>query len=286
VRGRERDNLAAGNAEFDRAYREGSARLRNEGLIGVRYRVPKGVSMLLERLRGEGPLEVLELGAGVGEAARLIRRSGLNVKRYVAVELSYHGARRVRSRGFPAAQMDAQRLGFADNSFDLVFCFDVMHHVLRPRAMAQEMRVTRNHLLLSEPNHLSWVRRLGEIHPGARSRGERSYTPEGYRAFFTRGPYAGELAELHIEPYYVLVPPKAPRALIPYIVRVSEMGQRVPGLRWIGQSLLIHGRKRQPQEAPSPAVTATRAAGVAARGAATRPAGGAAVPAAARLSST
>ena len=283
MRGRDLDILAAGNAEFDRAYREGSARLRNEGLIGVRYRVPKGVSMLVERLKGEGPLEVLEVGAGVGEAARLLRRSGLKVKRYVAVELSFHGARRVRSRGFAAAQMDAQRLGFADNSFDLVFCFDVMHHVLHPRAMAQEMlRVTRKHLVLSEPNHLSWVRRLGEIHPGARSRGERSYTPDTYRSFFTRGPYAGALAELHLEPYYVMVPPKAPKVLIPYIIRVSEFGQRIPGLRWIGQSLLIHGRKRQPQASPAAPAPAARAAGVAPAAASVSRT----VPAAAKVSAT
>jgi SAM-dependent methyltransferase len=184
--------------------------------------------------------------------------------------------------------MDAQRLGFADNSFDLVFCLDVMHHVLHPRAMAQEMlRVTRKHFLLSEPNHLSWVRRLGEIHPGARSRGERSYTPDAYRSFFTRGPYAGDLAGLHLEPYYVMVPPKAPRALIPYIIRVSEIGQRIPGLRWIGQSLLIHGRKRQPQdEVPADVPPAPRENAAAVATPAARAAAPAAVPAAAKVSAT
>lgn len=89
----------AGNAEFDRLYAKGSSRLANEGLIGVRYRLPKAVSMLTDRFKDAPPLEVLEIGAGVGEVARLLHRSGLKIKRYVGVEYSFHAARRMRQRG-------------------------------------------------------------------------------------------------------------------------------------------------------------------------------------------
>jgi SAM-dependent methyltransferase len=232
----------AGNAEFDRQYARGSSRLANEGLIGVRYRLPKSVSMLAERFKDSGPLEVLEIGAGIGEVARLLKRSGLAIKRYVGIEYSFHAAKRMRQKGYVTAQMNAEQLAFADNSFDLVFCFDVMHHVNSPKRMAHEIvRVTRKHFLLSEPNHLSFARRLGEIHPGAKSRAERSFTPATYRKFFPASP----LTSIEIEPFYVLVPPKAPRVLIPYIIRVSEAGQKIPGVRWIGQSLLIAGTKHQ-----------------------------------------
>src|SRR4051812_48997240 len=160
--------------------------------------------MLANMYRDAGPLEVLEIGAGIGEVAKLVRRSGMKVKRYVGIEYSFHAARRMGQRGFAAAQMNAEELAFADSSFDLVFCFDVMHHVNQPLRMAHEMvRVTRKHFLLSEPNHLSFVRRLGEIHPGARARGERSFTPAEYRAFFP----AEQLETLDIDPFYVLVPP-------------------------------------------------------------------------------
>lgn len=231
-----------GNAEFDRLYQKGSSRLANEGLIGVRYRLPKSVSMLCERFKDHGPLDVLEVGAGVGEVARLLHRSGLKIRRYVGVEYSFHASRRMRERGFVAAQMNAEQLGFADNSFDLVFCFDVLHHVNDPVKMGAEIvRVTRKHFLLSEPNHLSPVRRLGEIHAGARARGEKSYTPKTYRSFFQ---FDGSgVNKLDIDPFYVMVPPKAPRKLIPYVIKVSEAGQRIPGVRWIGQSLLIVGHK-------------------------------------------
>lgn len=232
----------AGNAEFDRLYAEGSSRLANEGLIGVRYRLPKAVAMLAERYEDAGPLDVLEIGAGIGEVAKLLKRTKLNIRRYVGVEYSFHAARRMRERGYDAVQMNAEGLGFADNSFDLVFCFDVMHHVNRPERMAHEMvRVTRKHFLLSEPNHLSFVRRLGEIHAGARARGERSFTPAEYRSFFPAGQVEGGI---DVQPFYVLVPPKTPRKLIPYVIQVSEVGQRIPGVRWIGQSLLIAGEKK------------------------------------------
>lgn len=234
-----------GNAEFDRQYAEGSSRLANEGLIGVRYRLPKAVAMLAEQYRDAPPMEVLEIGAGIGEVAKLLRRSGLKIKRYVGIEYSFHATRRLRERGYAGVQMNAEQLAFADNSFDLVFCFDVMHHVNSPRLMAHEMvRVTRKHFLLSEPNHLSFVRRLGEIHPGARARGERSFTPAEYRSFFPADQIDGPI---DIRPFYVLVPPKTPRRLIPYVIQVSEVGQRIPGVRWIGQSLLIVGQKKQPK---------------------------------------
>jgi len=231
----------AGNAEFDRLYAKGSSRLANEGLIGVRYRLPKAVSMLVEQYKDAGPLSILEIGAGIGEVAKLVKRSKLQVKKYVGIEYSFHAARKMGKRGYTTAQMNAERLAFADNSFDLVFCFDVMHHVNDTVAMASEIvRVTRKHFLLSEPNHLSFVRRLGEIHAGARARGERSFTPTQYRSFF---PADKVKSPITVEPFYVLVPPKTPRSLIPYVIKLSELGQRVPGIRWIGQSLLIAGEK-------------------------------------------
>ena len=46
-----------GNAEFDRQYADGSSRLANEGLIGVRYRLPKAVAMLAEQYRDAPPMD-------------------------------------------------------------------------------------------------------------------------------------------------------------------------------------------------------------------------------------
>src|SRR3954471_10665300 len=176
-------DIDASRSNYDRIYEHGSSRLSNEGTIGVRYRLPKTFSLLRECYRNSGPLEILEIGAGVGEVAQMLQQSDLNIKRYVGMEYSLPAVKRMRAQGIDCAQMSAEYLAFPDNSFDLVFCFDVMHHVSDPKLMAKEiLRVTRKHFFLSEANGISPVRKLGEMNALARSLGEQSYFPWIYRS--------------------------------------------------------------------------------------------------------
>lgn len=235
--GRESDHT------YERLYAEGSSRFANEGEIGMTYRLPKMFSLLRQRCLHEGrPLQVLEIGGGVGEAAALFKQAGVPVARYIGSEYSSQAAQRMRREGLTSIQASAEALPFTDNSFDLVFCFDVMHHVSNPRAMAEEMvRVTRRHFFLSEANGLSPVRKLGERSELAKSLGEQSYLPSTYRAFFPRH----QLESIELHPFYVLVPPHTPTRWIPLVKTISEIGERLPLLRWIGgQSVVISGRKR------------------------------------------
>ena len=228
-------------ANYDDIYTGGSSRLAVEGLIGLRYRLPKYISLLEGRYANAGPLDILEIGAGVGEISRMLRSGPVRIKRYVATEYSYPAVVHLKNEGLQCAQVSAEELPFADNSFDLVFCVDVMHHVANPQRMAHEIvRVTRKHFFLCEANGVSPVRRLVELTPLAKSLGERSYLPGRYRSFFPEG----QVGEIKMRPFYVLVPPKVPGRLIPWVAALSEVGERVPGVRWIGQSLLIAGQKQ------------------------------------------
>jgi SAM-dependent methyltransferase len=234
--------IEASRANYDRIYEQGSSRLSNEGLIGIRYRLPKTFSLLHERYRHSGPLEILEIGAGVGEVAQMLLNSKIDVRRYVGLEYSLPAVKHMHAKGIDCAQMSGEYLAFPNNSFDLVFCFDVMHHVSDPKRMAREIvRVTRRHFFLSEANGVSPIRKLGELNALARSLGEQSYFPWVYRSFFPRD----QIKYIEIRPFYVLVPPSTPEPLIPLVINVSEIGQHVAGLRWIGQSLEIAGEKRQ-----------------------------------------
>lgn len=48
---------------------------------------------------------------------------------------------------------DATALPFADNAFDLVFCWELLHHVPEPwRALREMARVSRRHVVFFEPN--------------------------------------------------------------------------------------------------------------------------------------
>lgn len=229
---------------YDAIYSTGrSRRCADEGLIAIRYRLPKYASHLSALYGDKGPLSVLEIGAGDGEMHDLIMRgTPAFIKDYTAVEYSTAGAEQMRKKGIRAFSMDACRLAFKDNSFDLVFCFDVMHHVHSPGMMAAEMlRVTRRHFLLCEANGLSIVRKIGERNREARMLGERSYTPGGYAGFF-----AGEsLNFVRTHPFYLFVIPRIHERLIPAMIRVSEFLERVPLLRWQGLSVLIYGEKKR-----------------------------------------
>ena len=168
--------------------------------------------------------------------------SNVPIRRYVGIEYSLPAVRQIHKSGFASAQMNAEYLAFPNNSFDLVFCFDVMHHVQNPQRMAEEIvRVTRRHFMLCESNGLSPVRKLTEVTAKARALGEQSYFPWTYRSFFP----ADKVGPIEVRPYYVLVPPKIPAPLIPAVRLQSEIGERIPGWRWLGQSVLIAGEKRR-----------------------------------------
>lgn len=132
---------------------------------------------------------------------------------------------------------DAQNLIFEDKSFDIVLAFDVMHHVKNPLKMAQElMRVSRNHVFMCEACGWSLVRKTVEKTRACREKGERSYTPARMRGFF-RG-----CSFVEIVPFYFFVPPKVKKKFMWPFIAVSEIGQRIPGLRWQSQSMSVYVR--------------------------------------------
>ncbi|MDE7310477.1 MAG: methyltransferase domain-containing protein [Eubacterium sp.] len=132
-------------------------------------------------------------------------------------------------------QADAQALPFEDNAFDMVLAFDVLHHVENPLKMAQElMRVSRKHIFMCEACGLSLVRKTVEKTRASREKGERSYTPCSIRSFFQG------CSSVEIVPFYFFVPPKIKKKFMRPFITVSEIGQRIPGLRWQSQSMSVY----------------------------------------------
>jgi len=212
------------------------------GEIGLVYRLPKYLRHLQEAYAGIKDLKVLELGSGAGEAYAMLSRDWpAFVGEWTCSDVSWHGARQERRRGAARTLVqDATRLAFPADSFDLVVCLDVMHHVGDPVLMAQEiLRVTRQHFFLCEANGLSPIRKLGEMNTLARRFQERSYTPRQYLSFFG----ADRVCNVRMQPSFVFVPPKTAHALIPRVVAINELLEKVPGLRWWGTSVILSGEK-------------------------------------------
>jgi SAM-dependent methyltransferase len=118
----------------------------------------KYVGSLL-RFLPPGIESVLELGAGSGAALAAYigeRAPG----RVVGLELSRRHLKAIRERGAPhlAVAGDALELPFADGSFDLVTCFQVVEHLPSVRSAIDEaLRVLRRpgYLAVGIPNHAS-----------------------------------------------------------------------------------------------------------------------------------
>ena len=219
-----------------------SALVMAHGEIGLVYRLPKYLRYMRETYTGDKGLRVLELGSGAGEVYTLLRQDWPDfVGSWTCSDISWHGARQERQRGAERSlQMDASRLCFPSDSFDLVVSLDVMHHVSDPQMMAQEiLRVTRRYFFLAEANGLSPIRKLGEMNALARQFEERSYTPQQYRAFFD----AAASRNVRMRPSFVFVPPKTAHVLIPIVTAINERLERVPGLRWMGTAVILAGEK-------------------------------------------
>jgi ubiquinone/menaquinone biosynthesis C-methylase UbiE len=108
---------------------------------------------------------VLDLGCGNGVfTARLAERAGWVVAADASEAMLLHNKDGVKTK------CDAAHLPFRDNSFDIVFEANLLHHVTDREAVVKEMlRVSRSKLVFIEPNVMnpamylfgliSWVER-------------------------------------------------------------------------------------------------------------------------------
>lgn len=124
-------------------------------------------SWLAGALRGRRELQALDAGCGTGSTVeRLARRPEIDA--VVGIDLSSEALARACRFHRPWARASILALPFADNTFDLVTCFDVLQHVALGedgRAVSELARVLRpGGLLLIRSNGRGWRR----TEPGCR----------------------------------------------------------------------------------------------------------------------
>jgi 2-polyprenyl-3-methyl-5-hydroxy-6-metoxy-1,4-benzoquinol methylase len=100
---------------------------------------------------------VLEVGCGEGLLAQALLDRGPRPKRFVASDLELDRVAPGLDPAIELVQASIYDLPFADRSFDLVVCCEVLEHVEEPgRAMAELARVADRRVLVSTPWDPVW----------------------------------------------------------------------------------------------------------------------------------
>ena len=123
-------------------------------------RAPRKVEMLLRQHVYPGA-RCLDVGCGDGRAGTVVTGCG---GAYIGVDISQRAVAAARGRALDARLIKgADHLPFADNSFDVVLCLEVIEHVFLPDRSIQEiLRVLSpgGTLIVTTPNVAYWRRRL------------------------------------------------------------------------------------------------------------------------------
>ena len=143
--------------------------------------LPERVDLLRQYVVGT---TVLDAGCGGGAFVDYLARQG-----FQAVGMDKHAvflnvARERCFRGTFVQGDLAERLPFADRSFDTTICLDVLEHVWDDTQTIRELaRVTRRRLVVAVPQEDQWMWRYRLIfYPYRDPTHRRYYTPESLRA--------------------------------------------------------------------------------------------------------
>jgi SAM-dependent methyltransferase len=110
-------------------------------------------------LAGLAPRSVLDAGAGEGQMTAVLREILPAGARIVASDISLRTALGARDHapGIDYVLAAAEALPFPAETFDLVCAFEMLEHLADPeRGLAELLRVTRRHLLVSVPWEPVW----------------------------------------------------------------------------------------------------------------------------------
>jgi 2-polyprenyl-3-methyl-5-hydroxy-6-metoxy-1,4-benzoquinol methylase len=136
-------------AFYERKYTEGAELARTSKQYAI------------DCVPASGRLSILDVGCGSGVNSKALAAMG---HRVCGIDLSEAAIEQYRSYGFEGRTGDIETgLDYADSSFDVVFCSEVIEHMTSPEILVSEIkRVLKpgGRLVLSTPNSAFWLYRL------------------------------------------------------------------------------------------------------------------------------
>ena len=142
------------NTEFKEIF---DSAARKYDAVSNPYAVFRRRNFFVAHARGD----CLEVGAGTGEIALALKRAG---HRVVATDISSNMVSEIQKKGIEAHACDAEKLPFADGTFDTVVGAEMIYYLDNPDAFLQEVhRVLRQGgvlLLFSATNRAKFFDRV------------------------------------------------------------------------------------------------------------------------------
>jgi SAM-dependent methyltransferase len=236
---RRRHEVAHGKAIAARADR---VWLRDT-VAGVR-RVENRFSDFQRFVGREARGRVLEIGCGTGAWTRCLVRTSLTI---TSIELSQDLLAVARTEGRPVryACADGEHLPFADDSFDVVSGLSILHHLEIEAALREVFRVLKpgGKAWFSEPNMLNPQIMLQKNIPVLkRWAGDTPDETAYFRWSLNRRFRQAGFSRVEVTPSDFLhpaIPAIAARAMD----WTGRQLERIPGLREIAGSLIVHAEK-------------------------------------------
>jgi ubiquinone/menaquinone biosynthesis C-methylase UbiE len=121
------------------------------------YDIPKARTFILRKAKLSGG-KILEIGTGSGHMALALAQKGFKI---TSIDIDKKGQKSALARLqaenlqrlVSLRKMNAERLGFKDNSFDYVISVNFLHHAADPVKCVKEMiRVAKKELIIADIN--------------------------------------------------------------------------------------------------------------------------------------
>jgi SAM-dependent methyltransferase len=189
----------------------------------------------------------LEVGCGTGIFLERVAASGATI---TAVDLSTELLARARERvkgmaNVALARGNAEEMPYPDRSFDAVYGSSILHHLDLERALREIHRVLRpgGAIVFAEPNILNPQIVFMFRFPPVKERFGVSPDEMAFSRFRAARVLRGlGYTEVQVTPHDFLHP-SLPASLVDAAARWGTRAEKVPILREIAGSLLIHARK-------------------------------------------
>jgi 2-polyprenyl-3-methyl-5-hydroxy-6-metoxy-1,4-benzoquinol methylase len=116
--------------------------------------IDKRMKAILKMMpHGKGKLKLLDIGCSDGKIGKLLLERGYDV---YGVDISQKALRKANERGIKTIRADITKgLPYKDAEFDVIFCGEVLEHVLDPLSLLKEIhRILKNsgEFVLTVPN--------------------------------------------------------------------------------------------------------------------------------------